>query len=137
METTVTAAAIRYPKADPVQRFAILDLTAPQLRLLIDAAEVGIEDVVISDFDPAEHSPYPEIRETATRLLTDHELALVMGGRGARPQARPIALRQGVTPMLACSLALIGALFLGTVLFSHVSARTAITVEQAVAMRGM
>ncbi|MGP3699217.1 hypothetical protein [Rhodobacter sp. NSM] len=41
----MTAVAFRYPTAEPVQRFAILDLSEPQLRLLLEAAEVGLDDL--------------------------------------------------------------------------------------------
>ncbi|WP_101342323.1 hypothetical protein [Cereibacter azotoformans] len=36
------ATAIRYPASAPVARFALLDLTEPQLRRLLAAAEAGL-----------------------------------------------------------------------------------------------
>ncbi|EKX57022.1 hypothetical protein D516_2009 [Rhodobacter sp. AKP1] len=42
MEHFMPATAIRYPASAPVARFALLDLTEPQLRRLLAAAEAGL-----------------------------------------------------------------------------------------------
>lgn len=49
----MTACAFRYPRSEPRQRFAILDLTEPQFRLLIDAADRGLEFGDFDDHDAA------------------------------------------------------------------------------------
>ncbi|MWP40253.1 hypothetical protein GQY15_22175 [Rhodobacter sphaeroides] len=43
------ATAIRYPAAAPVARFALLDLTEPQLRRLLEAAEAGLPQLDATD----------------------------------------------------------------------------------------
>ncbi|RHZ92330.1 hypothetical protein D1122_19970 [Cereibacter sphaeroides] len=48
----MTAAAIRYPASTPVARFALLDLTEPQLRRLLAAAEAGLPQLDTADEEP-------------------------------------------------------------------------------------
>ncbi|WP_041669191.1 hypothetical protein [Cereibacter sphaeroides] len=55
------ATAIRYPAAAPVARFALLDLTEPQLRRLLAAAEAGLPQLDAADAE------------------TDAELAAILG----------------------------------------------------------
>ncbi|QCP88121.1 hypothetical protein EYE35_21115 [Cereibacter sphaeroides] len=43
----MTACTLRYPVAEPVQRFAILDLTEPQLHMLVAAADRGLDDLAL------------------------------------------------------------------------------------------
>ncbi|WP_101342351.1 hypothetical protein [Cereibacter azotoformans] len=47
------ATAIRYPASAPVARFALLDLTEPQLRLLLAAAEAGLPQLDTADDETA------------------------------------------------------------------------------------
>ncbi|AXQ94531.1 hypothetical protein LV780_12350 [Cereibacter azotoformans] len=49
----MTATAIRYPASAPVARFALLDLTEPQLRLLLSAAEAGLPQLDTADDETA------------------------------------------------------------------------------------
>ncbi|RHZ91013.1 hypothetical protein D1114_21545 [Cereibacter sphaeroides] len=52
----MTACTLRYPIAEPVQRFAILDLTEPQLHMLVAAAGHGLNDLALdgdSDYETA------------------------------------------------------------------------------------
>ncbi|PTM78621.1 hypothetical protein C8J29_104584 [Cereibacter johrii] len=48
------ATAIRYPASAPVARFALLDLTEPQLRRLLAAAEAGLPQLAADDETDAE-----------------------------------------------------------------------------------
>ncbi|ULB10711.1 hypothetical protein ORIO_12435 [Cereibacter azotoformans] len=65
----MTACAFRYIKADPVQRYALTDIDGPVFRLLIDAAERGLDDVVISDFDHADAAELTAILQLAREAL--------------------------------------------------------------------
>ncbi|MGP3699218.1 hypothetical protein [Rhodobacter sp. NSM] len=69
----------------------------------------------------AEHSPTPEIREAAHRLLTDHELAVACGrpltravARPAFRKSRPSPLGPGLTGLMVGVLALAGLLAVAT-----------------------
>ncbi|MEL5878523.1 hypothetical protein [Cereibacter sphaeroides] len=50
----MSACLIRYPVRKPVQRFALLDLTEPQLRRLLAAAETGLPQLDADDETDAE-----------------------------------------------------------------------------------
>ncbi|MGP3722398.1 hypothetical protein [Cereibacter sphaeroides] len=50
----MTATAIRYPATAPIARFALLDLTEPQLRRLLAAAEAGLPQLDADDETAAE-----------------------------------------------------------------------------------
>ncbi|RHZ91463.1 hypothetical protein D1122_21265 [Cereibacter sphaeroides] len=45
----MSACLIRYPVPKPVQRFALLDLTEPQLRRLLAAVEAGLPQLDAAD----------------------------------------------------------------------------------------
>ncbi|MGC9449662.1 hypothetical protein [Cereibacter johrii] len=92
----------------------------------------------------AEHAPTPEIREAASRLLTDHELAIAMGRplhravpRPTFRTSRPSPLGPNLTGLLLGALALLGFLFVATVLWAHVTDVAETMRQQANAMRGM
>ncbi|MFQ6756293.1 hypothetical protein V6Z72_18270 [Cereibacter sphaeroides] len=92
----------------------------------------------------AEHAPTPEIRAAASRLLSDHELAVAMGRplHRARPRpafrtSRPSPLGTNRTGFLVGALALLGFLFVATVLWAHVTDVAETMRQQASAMRGM
>ncbi|WP_420023733.1 hypothetical protein ACN9JG_06130 [Cereibacter azotoformans] len=52
----MTATAFRYPRSEPIPRFAILDLTAPQLAMILDAVALFLDDT-----DPADHETAAEL----------------------------------------------------------------------------
>ncbi|WP_101341251.1 hypothetical protein [Cereibacter azotoformans] len=92
----------------------------------------------------AEYAPTPEMREAASRLLTDHELAVAMGRTLARARprpafrtSRPSPLGPNLTGFLVGALALLGFLFVATVLWAHVTDVTEAMRQQASAMRSM
>ncbi|RHZ93003.1 hypothetical protein D1122_18670 [Cereibacter sphaeroides] len=92
----------------------------------------------------ADHAPTPEMRKAASRLLTEHELAVAMGRplHRARPRpafrtSRPSPLGPGLTGFLVGALALLGFLFVATVLWAHVTDVAETMRQQASAMRGM
>ncbi|ULB10709.1 hypothetical protein ORIO_12425 [Cereibacter azotoformans] len=89
----------------------------------------------------AEHSPNPEIRETAHRLLTDHELAVATGRPLHRAAPRPVLPKPrpgpGLTGFLVGLLALVGFAFAATVLWAHASDVAETMRQQATDMRGM
>ena len=92
----------------------------------------------------AEHAPTPEVREAASRLLTEHELAVATGRplHRARPRpafrtSRPSPLGPNLTGFLVGALALLGFLFVATVLWAHVTDVAETMRQQASAMRGM
>ncbi|MWP40005.1 hypothetical protein GQY15_20840 [Rhodobacter sphaeroides] len=92
----------------------------------------------------AEHAPTPEIRAAASRLLTEHELAVATGRplHRARPRpafrtSRPSPLGSKLTGCLVGALALLGFLFVATVLWAHATDVAETMRRQASAMRGM
>uniref|UniRef100_A4WTB4 Uncharacterized protein n=1 Tax=Cereibacter sphaeroides (strain ATCC 17025 / ATH 2.4.3) TaxID=349102 RepID=A4WTB4_CERS5 len=89
----------------------------------------------------AEHSPNPEIRETAHRLLTDHELAVATGRPLHRALPRPVLRKPrpapSLTGFLVGLLALVGFAFAATVLWAHASDVAETMARQSAAMRGM
>ncbi|MFQ6777394.1 hypothetical protein V6Z69_19510 [Cereibacter sphaeroides] len=89
----------------------------------------------------AEHAPTPEIREAASRLLTDHELAIAMGRPLHRAVPRPVIAKPrpgpNLTGFLFGMLVLFAGLFVATVLWAHATDVAATMRAQAAAMRGM
>ncbi|AZB65015.1 hypothetical protein EBL87_15170 [Cereibacter sphaeroides] len=92
----------------------------------------------------AEHAPTAEGCDTASRLLSDHELAIAMGRQLHRAVPRPTfrtskpsPLGPNLTAFLVGTLALFGFLFVATVLWAHATDVAATMREQAAAMRGM
>ncbi|QCP88123.1 hypothetical protein EYE35_21125 [Cereibacter sphaeroides] len=92
----------------------------------------------------AAHGTTPEIREAAHRLLADNELAIAMGRplhravpRPTFRTSRPSPLGPNRTGFLVGVLALLGFLFVATVLWAHATDVAATMRAQAAAMRGM
>lgn len=66
----MSALAFRYPTAEPVQRYAILDLTEPQMHMLVVAAERGLDDLTL------EHDADHETAAEVTAILQQARAAL-------------------------------------------------------------
>ncbi|WP_101342350.1 hypothetical protein [Cereibacter azotoformans] len=92
----------------------------------------------------AGHAPTPEVREAASRLLTEHELAVATGRplhrgrpRPAFRTSKPGPLGPNLTGFLVGALTLLGYLFVATVLCAHVTYVAETMRQQASAMRSM
>ncbi|MEA5162029.1 hypothetical protein U5903_14720 [Cereibacter johrii] len=92
----------------------------------------------------AEHAPDGASRDLARRALADHAFAVASGRALARARprptfrtSRPSPLGPNLTGFLVGALALLGFLFVATVLWAHVTDVAETMRQQASAMRGM